>query len=126
MLKLLLPCLLVILLSCHKEITVDPDNYTCGQVNVMRLRGLKGATIKYAKQINEYYIFMSVDSIPPQERRVAVFCELPEALKTEGKTVDFDGKFSLLNIRDSVGRDSRLRRFFAPATVNHVGILHLN
>ena len=126
MLKLLLFSLLVMLLSCHEEVPVDSDSYTCGQVNVRIMYDLKGITIKYDQQLNEYYMTISADTTTANARRdVGVFCDLPESLKTAGKTISFDGKFSFVNIRDSTGRDSRLRRHFSPLTVFHVGILQL-
>lgn len=126
MTKPLLFSLLVVLLSCHREVSVDTDSYTCGQVNIMRLYNLKGIPIKYNKQLNEYYMEMSADTTTANARKdVGVFCDLPDSLKMERKTISFDGKFSFVNIRDSVGRDSRLRRYFSPARVYHVGILQL-
>ena len=126
MTRLFVFCILATILSCHEEMAVDPDSYTCGQVNTLRLRDMKGVTIRYAKPLDEYYINFSADTVPDDEKIIAVFCELPEVLKVEGRTINFDGKFSNLNTRDSTERDNRLRRFFQPARVMHVGILKLN
>ncbi len=126
MAKLAFILILIGVMNCRRDNNPGPDrtNYACGQVVTAKLFNIKGATIKYAKEIDEYYIKTSPDTFKLQT--VAVFCNLPDSYKGINKVISFDGSFSIVNIRDSSSRDGRLRKYFWPTDVRHVSIDKVN
>lgn len=126
MVKLVLFIVLMWAFSCQRHDGPEPDrtDYACGQVVSRKLFNMKGVPINYAKEIDRYYL--NIVSDPAPLGRVAVFCSLPEAYKVAGKTIDFDGRFSPINFRDSTGEDARLRRYFSPIMVEHVAVDKIN
>ena len=123
MAKVFLFFVLTWVFSCQRHNDPEPDQttYACGQVVSRKLLNIKGIPINYAKEIDRYYL--NTDSNP---RRVAVFCDLPQAYKMAGKTIDFDARFSPINLRDSLGEDARLRNYFSPTLVEHVAVDKIN
>jgi hypothetical protein len=113
--------------SCQQRSAPEPDqiNYVCGQIVSRRMFNIKGASISYDKGIDRYYL--NEVNTSTQLRRISVFCELPEAYKTYvGKTINFDGRFSPVNYKDSTGENGRLIKYFSPAQVEHVAIDKIN
>lgn len=126
MAKIVLFFTLVWAFGCHQNNSPEPNrtDYACGQVVSAQLFDIKGIPINYAKEIDRYYI--ALEGNASASGRVSVFCDLPKVYKTAGKTIDFDGRFSPVNFRDSLGEDARLRKYFSPTLVEHVAIDKIN